>query len=104
LSQWEGPTFVADTFPAMPRGAPRLRTPDGKMNQIGERLKARRLELGLTQAQLSAQLEAVTEGRWNPTPQEVLRIEAGTRACLDLEVTALATALRTSSCWLFSGE
>ena len=88
----------------MPRGSPRLRAPDGKMNLIAERTKSRRLELGLTQAQLIARLEDVTEGRWNPTPQEVLRIEGGTRTCIDLEVDALATALTVATQWLLYGE
>lgn len=88
----------------MPRGSPRLRSSDGKMNLVAERAKARRLEIGLTQAQLIAHLEDVTEGRWNPTPQEVLRIEAGTRTCLDLEVDALAKVLKVKAEWLLYGD
>lgn len=73
------------------------------MNLVATRAKARRLEMGLTQAQLIARLEEVTGGRWNPTPQEVLRIEAGTRICTDLEVDALARALRIRAEWLLYG-
>jgi transcriptional regulator with XRE-family HTH domain len=72
------------------------------MNQVAERVRAKRTELGLTQAQLIARLDEATGGEWNPTPQEVLRVEAGTRTCLDVEVSALASVLGVSACWLLS--
>lgn len=74
------------------------------MNLVAERTKARRLAIGLTQGQLSAQLEEATDGGWNPTTQEVLRIEAGTRTCIDLEVDALARVLKVTAEWLLYGD
>lgn len=88
----------------MPRGAPRLRTKDGKKNQIGERVRERRTELKLTQDILSARLAYHTEGGWNPSLQEVLHIESGIRTVTDLELLALATALECEVCWLLVGK
>ena len=84
----------------MPRGAPRLRTPDGKKNEIGERVKARRTDMNLTQDALSARLASITEGVWVPDFQEIYRIESGRRIVTTLEVTALSKALECDACWL----
>lgn len=88
----------------MPRGAPRLRTSEGKVNQIGERVRERRQELKLKQDELCARIAAQTEGAWNPAWQDLSRIENGSRIVSDLEVLALAHALKRSACWLLTGE
>jgi len=87
----------------MPRGGPRLRATNGKKNLVGERVEERRKEMQLTQAMLTARLAYVTEGNWNPTLQEVLHIEQGTRLVSDVEVVSLAEALGVKACWLLTG-
>lgn len=87
----------------MPRGAPRLRSTEGLKNQVGERVRQRRTELHWTQDALTARLAYATVGAWNPSLQEVLHIENGSRTVTDLEVLALAQALECDSCWLFCG-
>ncbi len=88
----------------MPRGSPRMTTTDNRKNAVGERVRRRRVELKLTRDVLTARLAAVTEGRWNPSMQEVLHIEAGTRLVTDLEVLALGQALSVDACWLLLGR
>lgn len=88
----------------MPRGGKRIRAEDGAQNGVGERAKQRRLELGLTQGQVIARLAYVTDGRWNPSDQEIYRIEARTRTVLDLEAVALARVLECDVGWLLTGE
>ncbi len=88
----------------MPRGAPKLRAEDGRKNQVGERVRQRRLELELTQDALNGRLAHLTNGRWNPSMQEILHIENGTRIVSDVEVVALARALECEACWLLTGD
>ena len=88
----------------MARGAPRLRTAEGKVNQVAGRVRTRRRELKLTQDALCARLALETEGRWNADRMEVYRIETGTRIVSDLEMLALARALECRPMWLFVGE
>lgn len=88
----------------VPRGGKRLRAGDGHQNLVGERVRQRRNELGLTQSLLTGRLAFVTGGHWNPTPQEVLSIEQGYRAVLDTELVALALALSCDVRWLLFGE
>ncbi len=88
----------------MARGRPRLRTDDGKVNQIGERVKERRLALGLTQDAVCARLATYTNGCWNADRMEIYRIEGGERIVSDLEVLALSAALECDSCWLLRGS
>ncbi len=88
----------------MARGAPRLRTADGRVNDIAERVRARRLELRLTQDGLCGRLAHVTAGAWNADRMEVYRIETGTRIVSDLELRALASALDCDPSWLLLGE
>lgn len=88
----------------MARGAPRLRTADGKVNQVAGRVRTRRKALKLTQDALCARLALETEGRWNADRMEIYRIEAGTRIVSDLEMLALARALECRPMWLFLGE
>src|SRR5579859_2983895 len=89
--------------PQMARGAPRLRTPDGKVNQIAVRVRQRRSLLKLTQDALCARLAVATDGGWNADRMEIYRIEAGTRIVSDLELLALAHSLECDPVWLFLG-
>lgn len=88
----------------MPRGGARLRTHDAKLNQIAERVGARRHALHLTQDALGAQIAQVTNSAWNPAWQDISRIEHGTRIVTDVELLALAQALDCSPCWLLTGQ
>ena len=63
----------------MARGAPRLRTAQGKVNQVAGRVRLRRRELKLTQDALCARLALETQGGWNADRMEIYRIETGTR-------------------------
>lgn len=87
----------------MPRGGPRLRTSDRKLNQIGARVQERRRELQLEQDALCARIALATEGEWNPAWQDLSRIENGARMVSDLEVLALALALNCDAGWLLTG-
>ncbi len=88
----------------MARGAPRLRTADGKVNQVGSRVRQRRTELKLTQDALCARLAMSTEGAWNADRMEIYRIEIGTRIVSDLELLALSQALECIPTWLLLGD
>ena len=88
----------------MPRGSPRLRTPEGKLNQIATRVRQRRSELKLTQDALCARLATATDGGWIADRRDIFRIEDGRRSIHDLEVVALALALECAACWLLLGE
>lgn len=88
----------------MPRGTPRLRTSDQKINQIGQRVKDCRANLKITQDALCARLSQITNGRWIPDRCEIFRIEDGRRIVSDLEILALSEALGCSPCWLLLGE
>jgi len=87
----------------MPRGGPRIRTADGKMNDVGPRVRDRRHLLGLEQDELCARIACETDGGWNPAWQDMSRIENGVRTVTDLEVVALSKALECSPCWLLVG-
>jgi len=88
----------------MPRGAPRIRTSEGKLNQLATRAAARRQELHLGQEDLCGRIAQVTDGDWNPTWRDVQRIERGQRIVSDIEILALAQALECSPCWLLTGQ
>lgn len=87
----------------MPRGTPRLRTSDNKINQIGARVKQRREELKVKQDELCARLADLTKGEWSPGWQDISRIEHGVRIVSDLEILALAEVLECGACWLLAG-
>jgi len=87
----------------MPRGSPRLRTPENKLNQIGARVHERRTVLDLKQDELCARVALATGGVWSPAWQDLSRIENGSRIVSDLELLALARALACSACWLLTG-
>ncbi len=84
----------------MPRGNPRLRTKDRKQNLVGSRVRSRRKELKLTQDLLCGRLADLTQGRWNPSPGDIYRIQTRTRIVSDLEILALALALECDVLWL----
>jgi transcriptional regulator with XRE-family HTH domain len=88
----------------MPRGTPRLRTPQNKINQIGPRVSQRRQNLGLKQDELCGRLALETNGKWSPAWQDISRIENGVRIVSDLEVLALAHALECGACWLLGED
>ena len=88
----------------MARGSPRLRTSDGKVNQIAERVRERRTALKLTQDLLCARLATITDGGWNADRMEIYRIESGARIVSDLELLVLARALECTPLWLLLGE
>lgn len=84
----------------MPRGAPRLRTADDRMNIVGARVRERRKGLQWNQDTLCARIALATGGAWNPEWRDIVRIEGGTRKVSDLELLALAKALECSAAWL----
>lgn len=91
----------------MPRGSPRL-TQHAKKNQIGARVRERRLALKLTQDAVCARLVTATDALmdvpWIADDQEISKIENGNRTTTDLEILALARALECSACWLLVGQ
>ena len=88
----------------MTRGAPRMRTTEGKLNQVAARVRQRRTELALTQDALCALISTATNGEWIPDRMEIYRIELGTRTVTDLELLALAEALDSDPVWLLLGK
>lgn len=88
----------------MPRGHPRIRTPDNKINQLGERVRLSRDDLRLTQDELCARLADVTGGHWVADRRDIFRIENGKRMVSDLEILALANALDCDPGWLLTGD
>jgi len=88
----------------MPRGAPRIRTNQGKLNQLAARATARRHELHLGQDDLCGRIAQITDGKWNPTWRDVQRIERGLRIVSDIELLILAQVLECSPCWLLTGD
>lgn len=74
---------------------------EGKRNISGERVRARRLSMRLSQAALAAKVQ--TEGVI--LEQDAIgRIELGSRMVQDYELWALAEALGVSSGWLLTGN
>ena len=66
---------------------------DGKKNIAGERVKAAREKLGLTQSELAARLQienVIVEQK------AVSRVEMGVRLIADYELAALAKVLKVS--------
>lgn len=88
----------------MPRGAPRLRTSDGKLNQLAQRAGLRRRDLRIGQDELCGRIAQLTNGGWNPTWRDIQRIECGLRIVSDVELLVLAQALECSPCWVLLGE
>jgi transcriptional regulator with XRE-family HTH domain len=84
----------------MPRGGPRLRNADRRMNVAGIRVKECRLKQGWSQDVLCARIALATEGEWNPEWRDIVRLETGIRTITDLELLALAQALGCKTTWL----
>lgn len=82
----------------------RLGAEAGKRNAVGDRVRERRVALGLTVDQVHGQLADVTKGQWNPSRQQIQHIEARRRTVTDLEVLALAVVLKCGASWLLEGE
>lgn len=66
----------------------------GPPDTIGERIRARRLALRMTQAQLAEKMSGHGRGSWHQNT--VHRIETGTGHVDAEELPALASALRTA--------
>ena len=88
----------------MPTGPARLRTPDGKMNGLGERVEFQRRKQRLTQDELCGRIAFHSKGEWNPSRLDIVRVEQGRRLVTDLEVKMLAAALECSACWMLLGD
>ena len=82
----------------MPRGPQRIRTPEGKLNGISERVREAREAAALTQTELAARVGSLSE--WNPSREDINRVERGTRIVSDLECSVLALALGCDAAWL----
>ena len=74
---------------------------EGKRNISGERVRARRLSMRLSQAALAAKVQ--TEGVILEQ-DAISRIELGSRMVQDNELWALAEVLGVSSDWLLTGN
>ena len=74
---------------------------EGKRNISGERVRARRLSMRLSQAALAAKVQ--TEGVILEQ-DAISRIELGDRMVQDYELWALSQVLGVSSGWLLTGN
>lgn len=88
----------------MPRFWARLTTPEGFKNGVGERVKERRIALGLTQAALGGRIAFHSEGRWSPTEDEIYGLEKRERLVSDLELRVLAMSLECSIAYLVGDD
>ena len=88
----------------MPRGGPRLRGPDGELNMVGQRVRERRVAMGLFRDQLAGRLAAETQGMWNPSVDELHNLETQIRTVTDFEIKILARVLGCSILWLMGEE
>ncbi len=73
-----------------------------KLNISGDRVRKRRLELGLKQIEVSVALEE--EHGVNISRTNVSEIENGKRWVKDYELRAIAAVLETSSDWLLENK
>lgn len=72
-----------------------------KSNLVGERVKLRRDEMGLSQIALAAQLQV---NGVNLTRDAIGKIESGKRFVADFEALYLAKVLKVDLMWLLTGE
>lgn len=79
----------------------RLYTLDGKYNLSGERVRERRVQMGLSQDTLAAklQLAGLQIGQ-----MAVSRIETGKRVVPDFELPIIANVLGVTTDWLLGKE
>lgn len=78
-----------------------LRTPDGKKNAVGPRIRALREKAGLSQEQLMAQLQLMG---LDAERGVIKRIEGGQRTVSDLEIRLLARYFKVTYEYLLDGE
>lgn len=78
-----------------------LRTPDGKKNAVGPRIRALREKAGLSQEQLMAQLQLMG---LDAERGVIKRIEGGQRMVSDLEIRLLARYFKVTYEYLLDGE
>lgn len=78
-----------------------LRTPDGKKNAVGPRVRALREAAGLSQEQLMAQLQLMG---LDAERGVIKRIEGGQRTVSDLEIRLLARYFKVTYEYLLDGE
>ena len=88
----------------MPHSGHRLRSKDGRRNEVGLRVALQRRKLALSQDTLCAQISYYSEGGWAPRWADVSRIENGVRLVTDVELKLLARVLDCSAAWLLLGE
>jgi len=81
----------------------RIRTEDGRYNQIGLRVTERRTALDLSKSELARRIGKSSRGRWVVSRLVVFEIEIGIRIVSDLEIIQLANALDCDPKWLFLG-
>jgi len=79
----------------------RLLTYHGKANCCGAKVKAARINAGLSQEQLAAMVQLNGHAL---TQKAISRIEAGERIVPDFEIPLLAEALNIDPLWLISAE
>lgn len=78
-----------------------LRTPDGKKNAIGPRVRALREKAGLSQEQLMAQLQLMG---LDAERGVIKRIEGGQRTVSELELRLLARYFEVTYEYLLDGK
>lgn len=71
----------------------KLRTPDGKLNFVGDRIAELRVSLGESQNGLARLLQL--QG-WNVHKNAISQIEQGKRTVSDIELILLARVLKTT--------
>jgi tRNA U54 and U55 pseudouridine synthase Pus10 len=80
----------------------RVRAEDGSMNLVGPAVKERRLTLRRNRSEFIKELSNTTQGRWSPSVADLLNIERQTRTVTDIELVAIAKALKVSVEALFA--
>ena len=75
----------------------RLLLYDGKCNICGDRVRAARERLGISQEQLAAKIQL---NGHSLTQKAISRIETGQRIVADYEISLLANALNVDPLWL----
>jgi hypothetical protein len=82
----------------------RVRAEDGSMNLVGPMVKERRLTLKRNRSEFIKDLSNTTLGRWSPSVADLLNIERQTRTVTDIELIAIAKALKVPVEALFEGR
>lgn len=82
----------------------RARTKDGRLNDIGGRVRERLIELRIKHVDLCGRIAYNSESRWVPDRQATTMIVRGTRSVTTVELDLLAEALECEVCWLLTGK